>query len=693
MTDHSPSGSAKRRVRVAAMHRGRARSWPARIGYAALGLACLLLGALTFLLLAQPLDPLRERILAEFKAATGRDLVIGGATSLSLLPRPALSVEDVTLRAPNPEPRAPNLSIARLDLELDLLSLLGGTPRASRIVLTRPQLELPESDKTSLQLPSATSRSPARAAPERDRSPAQRRARAGTPLAPVPMSLRIVDGRLRYPGAGAPREIAGLDLDAALDGAEGPLHAAGSLVLRGEKLTFDASLSSPAALLRDAAGELTVRLAGQPVEATFAGEVSGGASPLDGRLEVVAGSVRALAALLGQPLGETPDPGALRLQGNLSVTAGRIALAGLDATVGTTALAGDVVLDSARARPSLTGTLRLPELDLGRLLLRPAGPEPSSAPADARAAGAAGARAEDDWSDERIDLTALGLADADLSLSVDRIAYKDVKTGASSVTFVLKDKFAKLTLADAQLYGGRGQGVITLDGTNPTPAIGANLALEGVSALPLVQDALGFGWLEGRGSISLALAGQGASVRQLVSALNGKLALNMSNGALRGADVTKILHAIEQARLEGLAAGDKTQFSEFAGTFLIASGVAQNQDLRLISPRVQVSGAGTVALAKRSIDYTLRTRVVGGAPSPGALVSIGNVEIPLRIEGPWAKPTLSVVGQENLAAAVKQIGKSLNSPEVQDAIKGLLGGGEQRTKPSELLEKLFKKQP
>jgi AsmA protein len=191
----------------------------------------------------------------------------------------------------------------------------------------------------------------------------------------------------------------------------------------------------------------------------------------------------------------------------------------------------------------------------------------------------------------------------------------------------------------------------------------------------------------------LALAGHGASARQVVSGLNGKVAMSMSNGAIRGGDVAKILHAVEQARLEGLNAGDKTQFSEFAGSLIITSGVAQNTDLRLISPRLQVSGSGSIALAKRSIDYTARARIVGGPPTPGAIVSIGNLEIPLRIEGPWSKPNLSVVGQENLLATVKQIGKNLNSQEVQDAIKGLLGGGEQRTKPSELLDKLFKKQP
>jgi AsmA protein len=678
-------------VRAAAVHHRPGRSGLAILGYAALGLACLALGAVTFLALAQPLDGLRQRVLAELKATTGRELAIGGATSLSLVPRPALTIEDVALPAPaGAEPLAPRLSIARLDVELGLLSLLAGAPRVTRVVLTRPQLELTSekgdekgSAKGEPSLMHAAAA--ARGAPQ-----AQARSRLGTL---GPLSVRIIDGRLRYPGGEANQEIGGVNLDAALEGADGPLHAAGSFMLRGEKLAFDASLSSPAALLHDASGEFALRLAGQAMKAAFTGEVSGDGGELSGRLELTTGSVRALAALLGRPLGEAPDPGPLHLEATLGVTEGRLTLAGLNATVGTTAVAGDVVLQTARARPLLSGTLQLAELDLARLLLRPAAaPSPASQDAAGANAAARAAHAEEDWSEERIDLSALALADTDLRLAVDRIAYKDLKTGPSNLTFALADKFAKLTLDDVQLYDGRGQGVITLDATSRTPAIGANLTLDGVSALPLVQDALGFGWLEGRGSVSLALAGQGASVRQLVSALNGKLSLSMSNGAVRGADFSKVLHAIEQARLDGLGQGDKTQFSEFGGTFLITSGIAQNQDLRLISPRLQLSGAGTVSLARRSIDYTLRTRIVGGVASPGAVINVGNLEIPLHIEGPWAKPAVSVVGQENLTAAVKQIGKSLNSPEVQDALKGLLGG-DQHIKPSDLLDKLFKKQP
>ena len=76
------------------------------------------------------------------------------------------------------------------------------------------------------------------------------------------------------------------------------------------------------------------------------------------------------------------------------------------------------------------------------------------------------------------------------------------------------------------------------------------------------------------------------------------------------------------------------------------------------------------------------------------MINLSNVEIPVRIEGLWEKPNISVAGQEQILEAMKQIGKSLKSQEVEDAIKGLLGGGDgqQKVKPRDILEKLFKKQ-
>ena len=259
---------------------------------------------------------------------------------------------------------------------------------------------------------------------------------------------------------------------------------------------------------------------------------------------------------------------------------------------------------------------------------------------------------------------------------------------------------AKVTLEDVQLYSGRARGVLTLDGRAQTAATTTNLTLDGVSVLPLLSDALEFAWLDGRGTIGISLAGQGSSERQIVETLRGKVDLSVTEGAIIGLDIGRLLANLEKARFSELRTNpkDKTPFSEFGGTFVVANGVAQNQDLKLTSPHLLVSGSGSANLALRQVDYTVRPKIAASQTGEGGAVSLAGLEVPIRVEGAWEKPTFTpdlkgVLGSEQAGQAIKQIGKNLKSQDVQDAIRGLLGGGDgqQKVKPRELLEKLLKK--
>jgi AsmA protein len=211
---------------------------------------------------------------------------------------------------------------------------------------------------------------------------------------------------------------------------------------------------------------------------------------------------------------------------------------------------------------------------------------------------------------------------------------------------------------------------------------------------------LEFGWLDGRGTIVVALAGEGLSERQIVGTLRGKVELSVTDGAIVGLDIGRVLGGIEKGRFSNLKTdpADRTPFSEFGGSFVVTNGVAQNQDLRLNSPHLQVSGAGSANLALRTVDYTVRPKIASSQGGDGSVVNLSGLEVPVRVEGAWEKPTFTpdlkgVLGSEQAGEAIKQIGKNLKSQEVQDAIRGLLGGGDgqQKVKPRDLLEKLLKK--
>jgi uncharacterized protein involved in outer membrane biogenesis len=284
---------------------------------------------------------------------------------------------------------------------------------------------------------------------------------------------------------------------------------------------------------------------------------------------------------------------------------------------------------------------------------------------------------------------------AEGSLSVAHVTYKDMKLGPAKLALAVAGGAAQATLQDVALYGGRGQGRLTINTSGATPSLSATLKLTDVSLLPLLKDWAGAAWLDGRGALALALSGQGTTERQIVESLKGEGQLTVADGTVTGFDVERILDALQRGRLDRLAPRrrDRTPFSALNGTFAIADGVARTGDLKLVSKHIEMKGEGQIELGPRRIDATLEARIDGGAPVDGAVVRIGTLQIPIAIKGALDRPEFSVKGQEALSDTIGRIGKNLKSREVQDAIEGLLSGDRsKRVKPGELLEKLFKKE-
>jgi AsmA protein len=284
---------------------------------------------------------------------------------------------------------------------------------------------------------------------------------------------------------------------------------------------------------------------------------------------------------------------------------------------------------------------------------------------------------------------------AEGALSVARFNYGGVKIGPGELAVSVAAGTARLTLHEVHLYEGRGQGTLTLDATGETPALAASLKLAGLSVLPLLADTGGIAWIEGRATLGLELTAHGRSEQQIAETLRGKAQFAVAEGAVAGIDLDRSLRALQRGRLDRLAPRreDRTPFSELSGSFDIADGIAKNQDLKLVSAHLQLTGEGKVELAPRRLDYTLQTKIAGGATDDGAALRIGTIELPLSVKGPLDRPEFAIKGQEGLTGTIKQIGRNLRSREVQDAIKGLIGGdADKRVKPSELIERLLKKE-
>ncbi|HEX2519294.1 MAG TPA: AsmA family protein, partial [Castellaniella sp.] len=111
-------------------------------GYAGLGVACILAGAVTFLLIAAPVDLIRDRAVELVKARTGRDLIVAGPTKLTYFPSFGVAFSQVSLAAPAEMGGSPLLAARRLQVELPVWSLLSQRISARRVRVEAPVIEL-----------------------------------------------------------------------------------------------------------------------------------------------------------------------------------------------------------------------------------------------------------------------------------------------------------------------------------------------------------------------------------------------------------------------------------------------------------------------------------------------------------------------------------------------------------------------
>ena len=144
-----------------------------------------------------------------------------------------------------------------------------------------------------------------------------------------------------------------------------------------------------------------------------------------------------------------------------------------------------------------------------------------------------------------------------------------------------------------QLYDGQGSGKFTLDASKPVPTFAGNLALNGVSAQPLLNGAAGFNLLAGKTNVALQLTGTGGSEDEIKHSLAGQGSIAISDGSIEGINLTELIQGVGAGQMPNLEQGPgaKTAFSSFGVSFNIASGVAETHDLESTSPLLELLGA------------------------------------------------------------------------------------------------------
>ena len=451
-------------------------------------------------------------------------------------------------------------------------------------------------------------------------------------------------------------EIDAIDVTASFKSLTSPIALTGGLTWR--KVRFAVSADADVrALLAGKTTKVALKAQSKTVDLGFDGEA--GSSGLGkGEVSLSTPSLRNLLAWIGRPIGSGGGLQNFSIKGAVALAKDSFKFDRAAFTLDKSSGLGTGTVTFGK-RPSVSAGLSMKMLDVTPYLAA------AGAPAGGGSGGGGSSSGGGGWSTQPIAFGGLKTADANLNLKADEIISDKVKIGPTAMAVTLSGGTLTANLTDMSLYKGKGSGTLTIDGAASTPAISARFQLSGLSAQPFLTDAIGFDRIEGTGAFSFDLSATGDSQAALMKSLAGKGATEFRDGAIRGFNLASLKGLSLQGILGGqLGSSDSTDFSRLAGTYTIDKGVLTNKDLELIGPLIRASGAGTVDIGNRTIDYRLEPKIVGTLQGQGGSTDAKGLTLPFRIQGSW----------DNLRY-VPEFGNLLSNPG--QAVKELkdVGGG------------------
>ncbi|MBK1670342.1 hypothetical protein CKO28_20165 [Rhodovibrio sodomensis] len=410
--------------------------------YALLAVLFVLMAAVLLLPSLIDWNAYKDQLARQVEQATGRDIAVDGPVSLSLLPSPAFSAQQVTLANVDGGRDQPMARIAEMRMQVALAPLLQGRVEVERLVLVEPRLLL---ERT------ADGRANWRLG-----GPGDPATGSGSPLGSGLLgkvslqSVRVVDGTLRFVDAraGIDRRVTAVDARLSAQSLSGPFEADGSLAVDGVPLEFDGQLGRLGAG-GPAPYSLRVRLPGTDAHATLGGALTTGQTVrLQGDLELRGGDLAtALAQVTGRAAASYPAQLAqtFSAESRLTLEGGVLKAQDLSLQLGDTGADGRLQVSFPSApdtdRTNVIADLTVQRLDLDRLL--------AMQRADGSAAGGSGGSPDGSGDGFALpqDLR------AELNLNVGAILYRDRVIRQGRANAVLADGTVTLNQAMALLPG------------------------------------------------------------------------------------------------------------------------------------------------------------------------------------------------------------------------------------------------
>ena len=325
-------------------------------------------------------------------------------------------------------------------------------------------------------------------------------------------------------------------------------------------------------------------------------------------------------------------------------------------------------------RPRLTGTLSTNAIDVTPYA------KASGAPAGRPAAATTG------WGATPIDMSPLGLVDADLTLKSKGIRFDKFDFGSSNVAVGLKNGKLVADLKQTSLFGGSGTARVVADGSGAKPGVELRAKMDNLALKELLGAAANFTMLEGAGGLDIDLAGSGTSLDALMSSLVGKGTITSDESVLKGVNLQELasaaVNAFTSKKFSAAAISPiaQTRFDALRTDFVMADGVAMLTDMDIDTGAMTIAAGGALDIGRQQVTLNLFPRF------DDRRAGLNGYGLPVKLSGSWTGVTFAPDWDwlaEKATASAKAEAESKIEEELKDlgdSIRGRLGLG--GTKPA-----------
>jgi len=557
---------------------------------------------------------MRNELAQQVRETTGLIAEASGRTTLALLPRPRIKIEDVTIRD-----RDGKLLIksAALRGNLRILPAFAGRMEVSSVSLAAPDIDI-DLDGQPLSGEGAIARA-IEARPETREAATADKARLA--------SVSIHGGNARLSRAGA--VVSALsNIEATLDwrSLNTPAGLRATFKWANEQVDVTAWLGQPAQVLRGESSPLSLRLDSASLTLNADGIASGGPTPnYAGKFSVEAPSLRDVLVRNNIYL---PLPGALgglSLSADARATLRSLQLSDLQFRLDDTSFEGAVILSGHQGRPALMGTLATKSLEIEPLL-----------------AQVPGLREENGrWSAAPLPKPDLARADVDLRISANRARFGRTEFRDIGFSVLVTGGKGEVAIAEARGFGGSLKARLSAEPVSSGYLTRASVAFTRVDSAALLAELFRSQRFSGEATGELSFAGEGASVAQMLGSLRGTAHVDLANGDIAGIDLENALRRLEKQPLSVASAirTGRTSFRTARMDLEATAGVAKILELVARGAGVDMVASGSAILARRQLDVTIKARQAGreeNEPAP---------QLSLDLRGNWDDPNLVIDAQ------------------------------------------------